>query len=96
VWSTWWTASAITFYLDGAQFYQTTASTNQAVTMWYTLLSATVAGTAGNNPNSNTVLPAYYFVDYVHVYATTGTSIAPQANYGGPGDAVGSTTCSGN
>jgi hypothetical protein len=96
IWSALWTATSITFYLDGVQFYQTTASVNQAVTMWNSLLSATIAGTAGNNPNGNTVLPAHYFFDYVHVYKQNGTPITPEQNYGGPGDSTGSTICSGN
>ena len=100
-----WTTSAITWYIDGIQTYQVVngatlsgpwSSTAATVNitggpqMINLQIGANGFGGQGNTIDANTVLPAVFKIDYVHVYQQGGTAVAPQVGYGGPGDAVGS------
>ena len=100
IFSSWWTSTAVTYYLDGVQTQQVTNGTNQATPMWYSIVTNAICShnvCGGQADGTSRGFPAHMFIDYIHVYALTGTAITPQTNYGGPGDNSGaSTTCSGN
>jgi beta-glucanase (GH16 family) len=87
-----WIPTAITWYIDGRQVFQATGNTASSALMFDTLIGATVGG--NGLPDGTTTLPSHFLIDYIHVYSQSGTAITPQANYGGPGDASGSTSCS--
>jgi len=93
-----WTSTAITYYVDGVQTMQYTNDVNQSLSFFYAVVGNSLCpkNTCGGQPSGGTGFPSHFYIDYIHVYAITGTAISPQANYGGPGDATGSTTCSGN
>jgi hypothetical protein len=94
--ASYWTSSAITYYVDGVQTAQHTNNTNQAITFFNAILNHAVCGTSAwcnSQPSSSAGFPSYYLVDYIHVYKQGGTPITPGTNYKGPGDAVGTTTC---
>jgi beta-glucanase (GH16 family) len=93
VYGTWWTPNFIRFYIDGVQMQETTANVNQTGPVFYGVPVFTAGGSA--YPSSATVLPNHMYIDYIHVYSSQAgaTAVPPQANYGGPGDATGSTSC---
>ena len=82
-----WTPTAITYYIDSVQTAQTTTNTNRSNPQFYAILNAS-AGGGGIWPNGTTLIPNHMLVDYVHVYSAQAgaVAIAPDANYGGPGD----------
>ena len=95
-----WTPTDISFLIDGIETRRLTdgqvvngvtiaiASTPKQILFDNSCASSGIVCTAA------TVIPFSWLVDYVHVYQTegTGTAVAAQSGYGGPGDAVGSGT----
>ena len=71
-----WTASTMTWYVDGQPTYQlaTPAYMNQPM---YMLINLAVGGTWPGAPDATTQFPANLNIDYVHVYADP--SAAPAA-----------------
>ena len=74
--------------IEGSNYtFQVDVTLAQNLLLWH------LVGGASGMPDSTTMLPANFYVDYVHVYQRSGgpnASVTPQANYGGPGDALGS------
>lgn len=87
VFGTWWTPTAMVFYIDGKETARTTTNVNKTNPMWYAILNA-CAGGGGIWPNNTTQIPNHNLIDYVHVYSAQpgAVAITPDANYGGPGD----------
>lgn len=81
------------YNINGTNFtYSVDTATPQYLIIW-NMINLASAGT----PNANSVFPYNFYVDYVHVYQKDGVAaglqyppVTPQANYGGPGDAIGS------
>jgi beta-glucanase (GH16 family) len=94
-----WQANRITWYLDGVQVFQLTQGqqyngktvdiTSRAMDP---ILTGAVGGWNNNAPDSTTVFPAGFVVDYIHIYAhdPNATAVTPDTGYQGPGDAAGS------
>jgi beta-glucanase (GH16 family) len=66
-----WQADTITWYFDGQQVYQTATPAGLNEPM-YILANLAVGGNWPGSPNSSTVFPAEYQIDYIRVYADAG------------------------
>lgn len=101
VYGTFFNAAArqVTYYIDGNQVQQLPFPDTMTDSNWWSaLLIATSSGTSAGDVNQNghvTTLPSTFLVDYVHVYSNAAgqPAVIPQTNYKGPGDAIGSTSC---
>jgi hypothetical protein len=71
-----WTASTMTWYVDGQPTYQLTTPAYMNEPM-YMLLDLAVGGSFPGSPDATTQFPANFNIDYVHVYADP--SAAPGA-----------------
>jgi beta-glucanase (GH16 family) len=70
IFSMLWTASAITCYCDGRQYFtvNTTPSTMEEFRKpFYMILNQAIGGTVPGNPNFS-AYPQYMYVDYIRVY----------------------------
>jgi beta-glucanase (GH16 family) len=68
-----WTTTAIKWYVDGSQYWEGNIAngingTDEFSRPFFILLNFAVGGNWPGNPDSNTVFPAYYKIDYIHVY----------------------------
>jgi beta-glucanase (GH16 family) len=87
VYGTHWTPTTMTFYIDGKQTGQTTTNTNRSNPQFYAIVNAS-AGGGGIWPDNTTLFPNHVLFDYIHVYSAQAgaVAVAPDTNYGGPGD----------
>ena len=80
-----WTASTITWYMDGQQVFTTptTADEHQAM---YMLATMSIGGDWAGNPNPSG-FSADYQIDYIRAYSSDPNAVAvkPQPGYNGPG-----------
>lgn len=73
-----WTATKITWYLDGAQYYTlstTPVALSEFNAPFFIILNIAVGGTWPGNPDGTTVFPQTMEVDYVRVYQLGTTAV---------------------
>ncbi|OJU13890.1 MAG: hypothetical protein BGN88_10840, partial [Clostridiales bacterium 43-6] len=78
-----WNEETITWYMDNTVYYTTETDEEFSVfdqNYFYLLLNLAVGGTWPGSPNSSTVFPSKYYVDYVRVYQTTTPQLASKTN----------------
>lgn len=63
-----WEPGAIVWYVDGKEVYRYTAASTISSKPSYLLLDLAVGGTWPGSPDSSTVFPSYFDVDYVRVW----------------------------
>lgn len=92
-----WTTTSVVWYFDGAEMGRLTNGVADWSGHIVTVPTSPICIILNNSedlnsevPDGFSVYPQTLTVDYVHVYTQGGTPITPQANYGGPGDSVGS------
>jgi beta-glucanase (GH16 family) len=61
-----WTPAAIVWYLDGIEIYR--VKYNIPAQPMYILANLAVGGDWPGSPNSTTIFPAYFEIDYIRVY----------------------------
>ncbi len=71
-----WTPTAIKWFLDGTEFYQTNIgptaiSKEEFHNPFFLILNLAIGGNWPGNPNPSTIFPATMMVDYVRVYQET-------------------------
>lgn len=80
VYSIIWDSSVITWFVDGAQYYQLNIAGGQTSELQlpqYLLLNLAVGGNWPGSPDATTVFPATTFIDYVRIYDMTGAPPPP-------------------
>ncbi len=65
-----WQPSAIVWYVDGVEHYRYTNASHIPAENMYLLLNLAVGGDWPGTPNSSTVFPAVFEVDYARVWSS--------------------------
>lgn len=74
-----WQSNYVSFSLDGKEYYRETDPSHIPHTPMYLLANLAVGGTWPGNPTPQTVFPADFLLDYIHVTtaSTTPTPVPP-------------------
>ncbi|MGE5222439.1 MAG: family 16 glycosylhydrolase [Omnitrophica WOR_2 bacterium] len=72
-----WDASAIIWYIDGVERKRFTDASKIPNMPMFILANLAVGGTWPGSPDSTTVFPAYYDIDYIRAWKKAGSSALP-------------------
>lgn len=78
-----WEPDHMTFYEDGNAIWTTTDTAAIPTTPMYLLLNLAVGGNWPGSPNSSTVFPSDFLIDWVHVYQHPASTVTPTPTVSG-------------